>query len=205
MVVISESIITQITGTGVPKTKDNQNTDDIVPAKFLKEITFKEMGNYAYFDERFDKDGRPQMSHPFNDERYRGASILVVGANYGCGSSREHAPQALKRYGIKAIIGESFAEIFDRNCTTIGIVGVTVSKEYVRMLEEYIQQNPNAKINIDLQEKTIKYGENVIIFDMSEARRQSFLSGTWNALKVLQQNQEGINKVVDSLEYLQFE
>lgn len=203
MLIIPETVITNIIGTVIPKTKDDQNTDNIIPARYLKEITFKNMGSYVYFDERF-KDEQPQVDHPFNDERYKGASILVTGANYGCGSSREHAPQALKRYGIKGIIGESFAEIFDRNCATIGIVGVTISREYVRKLAEYIQQNPNTKLDIDLQEKVIKYNGNVIEFDMPEARRQSFLRGTWDALKVLQQNQECINKVVENLEYLKF-
>lgn len=203
MLTIPESVITNVKGTAIPKIKDDQNTDDIVPARFLKEITFKNMGNYAYFDERV-LNGIPLLDHPFNDGRYKGASILVVGSNYGCGSSREHAPQALKRYGIKGIIGESFAEIFDRNSATIGIVEAIVAREYVKKIAEYVQQNPKAELNIDLQEKVIKYGENVVEFHMPEARRQSFLRGTWDSLKVLQQNQEGINKIVGSLEYLKF-
>ena len=106
---IEENIILEIKGKAIPKTTNDQNTDDIIPARFMKEITFANMGKYAYYDERY-KDGEEIAEHPLN--KYQGGTILIGGANYGCGSSREHAPQALHRYGIKAVIAESFAEIF---------------------------------------------------------------------------------------------
>src|SRR3989344_8528507 len=122
---IQEKAIEKIVGKAIPKPSNDQNTDDIVPARYLKEITFAKMGNYAYFDERF-KDGKEVKEHVFNQPAHKGAKVLIAGANYGCGSSREHAPQALKRFGIDAIIAESFAEIFAGNCASLGIVGVTV-------------------------------------------------------------------------------
>ena len=109
--IIPENQIIEVNGRGIPKPANDQNTDDIIPARYLKEITFANMGEYAYFDERF-KDGNPVEDHPFNDSKYQGATILIGGANYGCGSSREHAPQALHRYGVNAIVAPSFAEIF---------------------------------------------------------------------------------------------
>ncbi len=200
-VVISENQILKISGRGVPKTEDDQNTDDIMPARFLKEITFANMGKYAYYDERF-KDGEEVETHPLNDSKYEGATILIGGNNYGCGSSREHAPQALHRYGIKAVIAPSFAEIFAGNCASLGVVGVTASKEEVVELAEFIKENPSEDIKIDLQEKTISYSDKTVSFDMLEGRRQAFLNGTWDAMTILEQSKTETESVAQGLEYL---
>lgn len=202
-ITISGKIIKNITGKAIPKPANDQNTDDIVPARYLKEITFKNMGDYVYFDERF-KDGQPVREHPFNNKKYQGATMLIVGANYGCGSSREHAPQALYRYGIKAIIAESFAEIFAGNCVNLGIVGVTISAKALTELTNYIKENPSTELNIDLNEKVIRYSEYTVKFVLPEGRRQSFLNGTWDALAILQQNEQGIKEIEKKLDYLKF-
>lgn len=202
-ITIEEKIIKNVKGRAVPKPANDQNTDDIVPARYLKEITFKNMGEYVYYDERF-KDGELVKEHPFNDDKYKGANILIAGANYGCGSSREHAPQALHRYGIKAIIAESFAEIFAGNCTSLGIVGVTVSAKDISELVDFIQQNPSIELDIDLSGKKIKYNGKTIEFDISEGKRQSFLNGTWDAMAILQQNEKGIKEISAKLDYLSF-
>ncbi|VVB75432.1 Isopropylmalate/citramalate isomerase small subunit [uncultured archaeon] len=201
--VIKENIISSVFGTGIPKPANDQNTDDITPARFLKEITFANMGKYAYLDERV-KEGKEIPTHPFNDKRFKNGSILVAGANYGCGSSREHAPQALHRFGIRAIIAESFAEIFAGNCASLGIVGVTVPAEEITKLVEFIRKTPSEKIVVSLADKKVKYGGREVSFEILEGRRQAFLNGTWDALTILQQNAQGIAKVKASLPYLGF-
>ncbi len=205
--IILEKVIKIIEGTAIPKPANDQNTDDIVPARYLKEITFANMGEYAYHDERF-KDGITVQDHPFNDTKYQGGNILIAGANYGCGSSREHAPQALMRYGIKGIIAESFAEIFAGNCASLGIVGVTAPSENISDLVELVQEFPEAKFKIDLNNKSVLYkydtAEIDFFFEIPEGRRQSFLNGTWDAMAVLQRDEEGIKRVEEKLPYLHF-
>ena len=145
------------------------------------------MGEYVYIDERI-KDGNKVEEHPFNKSGASEAKILLAGANYGCGSSREHAPQALHKFGINAIIAESFAEIFAGNCASLGVVCVTVSSEIISKLAEYLEKNPLAELEIDLNKKMITCGEEKIEFDMPEGRRQAFLKGTWDAMAILQQD-----------------
>ena len=204
---MGEIIISNVIGTAIPKPEPDQNTDDILPARFLREITFTDMGLFVYFDERF-RDGDPAkvvQAHPFNDLKYRGASILIAGANYGCGSSREHAPQGLKRYGINAIIAPSFAEIFAGNCASLGIVGVTVPEQDLSGLLMGARQGDTA-FDIDLTEKLIKYGlKEKLAFDIPEGRRQAFLGGTWDAMAVLQRDQAGIKRTGAGLEYLSYQ
>ena len=198
---LAKNAITLIEGTAIPKPAENQNTDDIVPARFLKEITFKNMGKYAYYDERY-KEGAEVLDHQFNDPKYAGAKILLAGKNYGCGSSREHAPQALLRYGIKAIVAPSFAEIFAGNCASIGIVGVTLPEKELTTIVEKVLANPSAQIMISLDDKVVRYQGAAVPFEMPEGRRQAFLEGTWDALNVLTLDENGISRVENSLPYI---
>ena len=197
------SEIKLLKGTAIPKISNGQNTDDIIPARFLKEITFKNMGKYVYFDERF-KNGVEVKEHPFNNAKFKGASILIAGENYGCGSSREHAPQALHRFGIKAIIAESFAEIFAGNCASLGIAGVTVQGKEIALLAEEIEKNPKTELSINLQDKTISFAGKKASFEMPEGKRQAFLNGTWDAMAVLKNNWQKISQVAERLDYLKF-
>ncbi len=197
---IPENVIKVVIGTAIPKPENEQNTDLIVPARFLKEITNRNMGKYVYADER----ARDGPSHPFNGT-YEGATILVAGANYGCGSSREHAPQALHRFGIAGIIAESFAEIFARNCASIGVVPVTIPTEEISALAEYIQKGQLTGVKIDLEKKVVTYNGKAVTLDIPEGRRQAFLDGTWDALTVLQQDTQGIERTFRKLPYLGFE
>lgn len=197
------TVMKNIKARAIPKPANDQNTDDIIPARYLKEITFKNMGEYAYFDERY-VDSKAVLDHPLNSEKYKSASILIGGANYGCGSSREHAPQALKRFGIDAIVAESFAEIFAGNCASLGLVGVTVSKDEIAKIVGFIEKNPGEEIEIDLEKKIIRYDELEIECDIPEGRRQSFLNGTWDAMAVLLENQKGIQEIASKLPYLHF-
>jgi 3-isopropylmalate/(R)-2-methylmalate dehydratase small subunit len=146
--------ITRVQGTAVPLRGNDIDTDRIIPARYLKEVTFARMGEYPFFDERYDAAGR-KKDHPFNDPEYRGAAILFVNKNFGCGSSREHAPQALHRFGIKAIVGESFAAIFAGNCTMMGVPTVTVSAGEIQQLMKSVEENPRTQYTVDLESKTL--------------------------------------------------
>lgn len=199
--VIKDKAIEIIKGKAILKPSDDQNTDDIIPARYMKEVTFEKMGDFVYIDERY-KEGKLVEDHPFNKKGATESNILIVGANYGCGSSREHAPQALYRFGIRAIIAESFAEIFSGNCNSLGIVCVVLSKENIDSLLKYLEKNPLEEISVDLNEKTISFGNNSIDLEIPEARRRPLLNGTWDALAVLQQDEEGIKDVENRLEYL---
>src|SRR5512134_255490 len=131
--------ITRVSGTAVPIRGNDIDTDRIIPARYLKEVTFARMGGYPFFDERFDASGK-KKDHPLNDPEYQGASILFVNKNFGCGSSREHAPQALYRFGIQAIVGESFAAIFAGNCTIMGLPTVTAGPNEVDLMMKTVAE-----------------------------------------------------------------
>ena len=127
--------ITAVQGTAIPLPGNDIDTDRIIPARYLRSVTFEGLGSEVFKDERFNDDGSAK-AHPFNDDKYSGATLLIVGRNFGCGSSREHAPQAIMRFGIKAIIGESFAEIFAGNCTSLGIPVCTADEQTIDELQK---------------------------------------------------------------------
>src|ERR1700749_4045014 len=140
--------ITSITGRAVNVPGNDIDTDRIIPARFMRCIVFDGLGEFAFYDVRKNADGS-NKAHPLNDPRFKGASILLSGANFGCGSSREHAPQALYRFGFRAIIAESFAEIFFGNCTTLGIPCVTASAKDIQFLANEIERNPKLEVTVD--------------------------------------------------------
>src|SRR3989338_1893157 len=130
-----------IEGKGIPIQGNDIDTDRIIPARFMKCVTFEGLGKYAFYDERFDENGN-KKKHSFNEEKFLKGSILIVNKNFGCGSSREHAPQALQKFGIKAIIGESFAEIFASNCAVMGIPTVTAPYDAIENLMMFVEEKP---------------------------------------------------------------
>src|SRR5580704_17821873 len=144
--------IERITGTAIPLLLDDIDTDRIIPARFLRCVTFDGLGEHAFEDDR-----KQDPKHPFNDLRFKGAKILIAGRNFGCGSSREHAPQALQRWGIEAIIGESFAEIFFGNCTALGLPCVNATEPDVKALGEAILANPKLEVTVDLVAQKVTY------------------------------------------------
>ncbi len=179
------TIINQVAGKGLPLRGNDIDTDRIIPARYLKTITFEGVGKYAFYDERFDASGKSKK-HAFNDAKYKGASILIVNKNFGCGSSREHAPQALMKFGIKAIVGESFAEIFAGNCQLLGIPTVTASVEDVKLLQGFIEnEDSNEILNLNLEQKILSFNDSSIPIDISEGKRKTLVSGTWNTLGML--------------------
>jgi len=193
--------ITKISGTALPMRGNDIDTDRIIPARYLKEVTFARMGEYPFFDERFDA-ARKQKDHPFNDPEYRGASILFVNKNFGCGSSREHAPQALYRFGLKAIVGESFAAIFAGNCTIMGVPTVTVGAKEIDQLMKSVDEQPRTEFTIDLEAKTITYGGHRIAIDLPETYRSALTSGSWDSTTLLPANLEQVKKTAAKLPYI---
>jgi len=187
-------------GTAVPVLGDDIDTDRIVPARFLKEVSFEKMGEYLFIDERVDAQG---CSKNFIIDRseFVDASILIVGKNFGCGSSREHAPQAIKRFGFKAIIGESFAEIFAGNCKAIGIPVVRADKQDIDKLVQQIEKNPKTQVVVNLVSERVQFFEDSFLVHIAPPQRESFLKGTWDVLALLKERSELVKTLSDQLYY----
>jgi 3-isopropylmalate/(R)-2-methylmalate dehydratase small subunit len=194
--------ITRVTGTGIPVRGDDIDTDQIVPARFLKEITFDDMGEYAFYDARRDDEGNLN-DHPFNE--YHGANILVVNDNFGCGSSREHAPQALMRWGIRAIVGESFAEIFRDNCKSLGIPTVTADTDTIDRLQSFIESNPGAGIEVDIEEERVVYDGSEVGAGVDPSMKEALVEGKWDTTALMYQNLPETRKVANELPYIDAE
>ena len=193
--------IRQAGGTGIVREGDDIDTDQILPARFLKEITFARMGEFVFFDERYDSVGNLR-EHPFNDARCAGASILFVNRNFGCGSSREHAPQGLMRWGIRAIVGESFAAIFENNCQMLGIPAVTVSEADITALMKSARDNPATTYFIDLETGAVTGGPEPFPFRLSDGARKALMEGAWDSTATLLMNREKIAIIRKSLPYI---
>lgn len=193
--------LTTVQGRGIVVRGNDIDTDRIVPARYLREITFARMGEYAFYDERFDAQGRPK-AHPFNDPRFQGATILIVNENFGCGSSREHAPQALMRWGIRAIVGESFAEIFSGNCAVLGIPNLLLPKPEVLRLMDFVEGNPQAEIEIDIVKKAVRYDGVEVPATMNESIRESLIQGTWDMTALMLESLSKVREVASRLPYM---
>jgi 3-isopropylmalate/(R)-2-methylmalate dehydratase small subunit len=192
------SQVKQVSGKGIPVLGADIDTDRIIPARFLRCVTFEGLGKSAFADDRIQEKGQ----HPFDLPQYQGANILVVNANFGCGSSREHAPQALNKWGIQAIIGESFAEIFLGNCVAIGVPCVTVDPEIVKQLQGLLTRNPQAKISVDLEAMQVVGDDFSASVSMNEGAKQKFVSGTWDDCGQLIDNSDRIKATASKLPYL---
>ncbi len=194
--------VTQIEGKAVPVEGNDIDTDRIIPARYLKEITFTNMGNYPFYDERFDAEGKPK-GHPFDLPQFQGAHLLFVNQNFGCGSSREHAPQSLMRWGVRAIIGESFAEIFAGNCTMLGIPTATVNHGEMMKLQTLVKEKPETKFMLDLEKKTLlSEGKEYLKFDIHESKRNALVNGTWDSTGLLLGNAGKTAEVAKKLPYV---
>lgn len=194
------SVVRVVAGQAVPLVGNDIDTDRIIPARFLRCVTFAGLGEQVFRDERFHDDGSPK-EHPFNDPAYCKGSILIVNRNFGCGSSREHAPQALMRWGIKAIIGESFAEIFAGNCSNLGVPAFTAPASVVRALQEMVQGDHELLLMLDVETGKLKIGEARFQLELSDSARTALLGGTWDTLAQLLKNEGEIEKVCVRLPY----
>jgi 3-isopropylmalate/(R)-2-methylmalate dehydratase small subunit len=192
------SQIKQISGKGVPLVGNDIDTDRIIPARFLRCVTFDGLGEQAFADDRTQANDQ----HPFDLPEYQSANILVVNGNFGCGSSREHAPQSLYRWGIRGIIGESFAEIFFSNCIAIGLPCVTLDSASVQQIQTAIQSNPDVSLTIDLTTITVTCDNTTFNATINEGAKQMFIQGTWDNCGQLMQNETAIKATASKLPYV---
>ena len=198
---MSDAIRAVTVGRAIPLPGNDIDTDRIIPARYLKAITFDGLGKSAFIDERAaERDaGR---THPLDDDRWTGGSILLVGRNFGCGSSREHAPQALQRFGIRALVGESFAEIFSGNCTVLGIPAVRAAAADIERLQELVTQNPATGVTVDLEAQMVTAGSLQCPATLPEGARHALVRGTWDSTTLLLANRDQIAATTTRLPYL---
>ena len=195
------SQVKAISGKAIAIMGDDIDTDRIIPARYLRCVTFDGLGEHAFADDRTQSNGK----HSFDNPQHQGANILVTNNNFGCGSSREHAPQALSKWGIKAVVGQSFAEIFFGNCVAIGVPCVMASPEEVKQLQALINENPQADLTVDLATMEVK-GDNLSIpVQMNEGSRQMFLNGTWDNCGQLVANAESVKATATKLPYVNWQ
>ncbi len=173
--------ITAVTGRAVCVPGNDIDTDRIIPARFMKCVTFDGLGEFLFHDVRKNADGSDQP-HPLNDPRFRGATILLSGANFGCGSSREHAPQAIQKHGFRAVIAENFAEIFFGNCTTLGIPCAAAARADIARLTSAIEADPGLEVTVDVAAGAIRFGGQSIPAEVRPAARDALIHGRWDAI-----------------------
>jgi len=187
----------EIAGRAIPLAGNDMDTDRIIPARYLKSVTFEGLEMNVFGDAR-----KQDPEHPFNQKAYEGASVLVVGLNFGCGSSREHAPEALRRWGIRGIVGGSFAEIFFGNCVALGIPCLTADMADIDWLQRAIAREPGRPLVLDVERQEVRVGDRTIRAHIPDGPRRQLTSGTWNATGVLLEAGEGIERVARSLPYV---
>ena len=188
-------------GRGIVVRGDDIDTDQIIPARYMRSITFSGLEEHVFTDARRDADDIPK-DHPFNEERFRGASILVVNRNFGCGSSREHAPQALMRWGMRALVGQSFAEIFLGNCVAMGLVAATAARDDVAALMDAIELDPTQEVTLDLVAMTVSSRAGTARIMLPEGARRQLLDGSWDATRTLLVEPDAIRETAARLPYL---
>ncbi|MCI6982474.1 MAG: 3-isopropylmalate dehydratase small subunit [Akkermansia muciniphila] len=183
--------ITEVIGKAVPVPGADMDTDRIIPARFLKCITFDELAGTMFYDERFNADGSSK-GHPIDAPQHAGAVIILGGENFGCGSSREHAPQAIKRSGIAAVVAESFAEIFFGNSTGIGLPCVCASHDALVQAMRLTEQAPDTAWTLSLADMTLRGGELCLPVRMPEEAREALMQGRWDAVVELMNAPEAV-------------
>jgi 3-isopropylmalate/(R)-2-methylmalate dehydratase small subunit len=188
--------VTEIRGRGLPLKGDDVDTDRIMPARFLVAVSFEGLERHLFEDDR-----KADPHHPFNDQRFAGASILVVNANFGCGSSREHAPQGLVRAGIRAIVGESFSEIFQGNAAMLGMPCFAAAHADVERLQTLIETSPGTSIDCDVATGSVSAGAVTFTATLPPALRDAFLSGQWNPTAMLLDRFDQVRAVAARLPY----
>jgi 3-isopropylmalate/(R)-2-methylmalate dehydratase small subunit len=191
------AIISHITGRALPLRGDDIDTDRIMPARFLRVVSFEGLERHVFEDDR-----AADAQHPFNDPRYRNASVLVANANFGCGSSREHAPQGLARAGIRALIAESFSEIFRGNAAMIGVPCLTADRTAITRLQTLVEASPATPIEIDVASGRVRAGGFEFEGALPPALQDAFLSGQWNPTAMLLADFDAVRRVAGRLPYL---
>jgi len=193
--------VSTLTGSGIPLRGNDIDTDRIIPARFLKCVTFDGIGEHAFEDDIKGLAEKGEV-HPFADERFAQGAILVANKNFGCGSSREHAPQSLKRWGIKAIIAESYSEIFYGNCVSLAVPCFTAGHETCEKLQSAIESDPNAELIVSVNDATIQVAGETIALEIQPGAQGQFLDGSWDARAGLLENLEDAREVAGKLSYI---
>ena len=191
------SPIDRIEGTGIPVRGDNIDTDRIIPARFLKAITFDDLGGHVFEDER-----AAMAGHPFSNPAYHGAHVLLVNGNFGSGSSREHAPQALRRWGIEVCVGESFSEIFRGNSLAIGLACVTVAREEIEQLMTMVEATPTTRLVLSLVDRHLETAGRQVPVSIEDPARDALLTGTWDATGMLLDDFDVVRGVAARIPYV---
>ena len=187
----------RIVGRGMPLPGNDIDTDRIIPARFLKAVTFEGLGEHAFEDAR-----KQEPEHPFNQAVYQGAGVLVVGQNFGCGSSREHAPQSLMRWGIRAIVGGSYGEIFFGNCTTLGIPCMVAAASDLDWLQKAVGRAPGEPVTVDVEKQQVTFGDRTFAARMPDGPRNQLVAGTWDSTAVLLEAGGSVEATAKKLPYV---
>jgi 3-isopropylmalate/(R)-2-methylmalate dehydratase small subunit len=193
--------ITQVSGRAVCVPGNDIDTDRIIPARFMKCVTFDGLGEFLFYDVRKNADGS-NKKHPLNEPRFKGATILLSGANFGCGSSREHAPQALQKYGFHAVIAENFAEIFFGNSTTLGMPCVCASREDIAKIAAAVEANPQTEVVIDVVAQEVRFSGQKIKTTQRASARDALINGRWDSIGELLDGKDAVAALAKKLPYL---
>ena len=193
--------ITSITGRAVCVPGNDIDTDRIIPARFMKCVTFDGLGEFLFHDVRKNADDTDKP-HPLNEARFKGATILLSGANFGCGSSREHAPQAIQKYGFRAVVAENFAEIFFGNCTTLGIPCATASREDIARIAALVAQNPQIEVVVDVAKQEIRFAGQTVRAEVRAAAQDALVNGRWDPIGELLDGLPAVKVTATKLPYL---
>jgi 3-isopropylmalate/(R)-2-methylmalate dehydratase small subunit len=194
--------IREISGTALPLRGNSIDTDRIIPARFLRSVSFEGLEDHLFEDDRVQADAAAPGSHPVSNRAYAGSAILLVNANFGCGSSREHAPQAIRRWGIRAVVGESFSEIFFGNSVALGLPCVSASHADMERLMSLVEEAPSTVLSLDFAGGTVSGGGVTAAATLPAAARESFLEGTWDATGMLLDRFEEVEAVARRLPYV---
>jgi len=193
--------IKRVAGRAVCVPGNDIDTDRIIPARYLKCVTFDGLGEFLFYDVRKNADGSDKP-HPLNEARHKGATILLSGANFGCGSSREHAPQALQKYGFRGVVAEGFAEIFHGNSTTLGMPCVTAAREDIARIAAAVEADPNTEVLIDLEKMTISFAGQTVAASLRESARDALVNGRWDPIGELIEGAPDAARVAGGLRYM---
>ena len=195
--------VQQVTGRAVFIPGADIDTDRIIPARFMKCVTFDGLGEFAFYDVRFDPNTGEKTQHPLNDPRFAGASILLAGVNFGCGSSREHAPQSLRKYGFNGVIAESFAEIFFGNSTTLAMPCVIAAGADITKLRDAVDADPSLEVTIDVEALKVRAANGIEFpVTMPDSAREALVSGRWDPIQELLDNDSAIEAKARELHYV---
>ena len=193
--------ITSVTGRAVNVPGNDIDTDRIIPARFMKCVTFDGLGEFVFFDVRHDPQGN-KIDHPIDRPQHKGATILLSGANFGCGSSREHAPQAISKAGFKAIIAENFAEIFFGNSTTLGMPCVSATREDIAKIAAAVEKDPQTEVTIDLEKLEARFAGQTVKITQRESARDALVNGRWDAIGELLDGKAAVAATAAKLPYM---